>query len=196
MGICTRVGFVRHGTTEWNREKRIQGATDVPLNGEGVREARLLAERLKEESWDVIYSSDLSRAYETARIIAGAMNRTVEGTEPGLREKQFGEAEGTTEEERIRRWGESWRSKIRGAETDEEVFRRGKEALDLLLERHPGQNILIVSHGAWIVCMLTRLLPDVELPYIGNTSVSVLEHRDGQWHPVLLGCQKHLDELP
>ena len=190
-----RIGMIRHGETDWNKEGRIQGSTDVPLNELGIRQAERLARRLAQvdDAWDVVYTSDLSRAWRTACIIAEALRLPAPQKDRRLREKSFGEAEGTTPEERAARWGDDWRERVRGAETDEQVVRRGTAALNDIMARHAGGNILLVTHGGWIVRMLGHLLPAVELPYIGNTSLTIIERRDGGWHPTLLGCQAHLD---
>lgn len=65
----TLIGLIRHGVTDWNYEYRAQGQVDIPLNDEGRRQAELLSKRMENEEWDYIYSSDLSRALETAEII-------------------------------------------------------------------------------------------------------------------------------
>lgn len=189
----TTIGMIRHGITSWNEEKRIQGKTDIPLNEEGRRQAVLIANRMKKEPWDGLYSSDLSRAHETAKVIADAMNLPILSTDERAREKSFGEAEGTTEEERLHRWGSDWKERIQGAETSEAVFARGNALLEDIRLGHQGERILIVSHGAWIVSMLNGLFPGLEFPFIGNTSLTVIEHQDGKWSPGLLGCQMHLD---
>lgn len=189
----TTLGLIRHGVTDWNVQKRIQGATDIPLNEEGIQQARLLAARLKHEDWKFIYTSDLSRAYKTAQIIAEAMEMPKIEKDHRLREKSFGEAEGTTEPERIARWGEQWREHILGAETHETVRRRIKSLLDEWLRRHAGERILVVTHGAWIVNFLEGFLDtEKEIPYIGNTSVTVVEYQDNRWVAPLVGCQSHL----
>lgn len=189
----TTIGMIRHGVTSWNVEKRIQGMTDIPLNEEGRRQAGLIASRINQESWDGIYSSDLSRAHETAKTIADTLKITILATDERAREKSFGEAEGTTEEERIERWGTDWKEQIQGAETDEDVFKRGSALVEEIRLRHPGERILVVSHGGWIVSMLSGLFPRLEFPFIGNTSLTVIQYQDGQWIPGLLGCQMHLE---
>ncbi|WP_337019427.1 histidine phosphatase family protein, partial [Oceanobacillus massiliensis] len=66
----TEIGLIRHGSTAWNKERRAQGSSDIPLDEEGLMQAKLVAERLSAEKWDVMYSSDLSRARQTAEAIA------------------------------------------------------------------------------------------------------------------------------
>lgn len=188
----TIFGLVRHGVTDWNQQKRIQGTTDVPLNKEGMKQAHLLAARLKTESWDYIYSSDLSRAHTTAKIIGAAMDEMSIYVDRRLREKTFGEAEGTTEQERIARWGENWRTKAIGVETSAEVCERGQYLIDELRQKHEGKRILLVTHGAWIVSVLEQMKPESELPFIGNTSITIVEFDENGWSIPLVGCQTHL----
>ncbi|WP_198661612.1 histidine phosphatase family protein [Lewinella sp. IMCC34183] len=96
----TRIGFVRHGITDWNLDKRVQGHTDIPLNEKGKLQAKALAGRLTNEDWDLIYSSDLSRAKETAGTIAEAKGVPVK-LDHRLREMDCGAVEGTTAAERV-----------------------------------------------------------------------------------------------
>src|SRR4051794_22337782 len=103
----TVVGLIRHGVTDWNRERRIQGHTNIPLNADGRKQAELLANRMVDEEWDVIYASDLGRAQETAACIGHVKQLEVQ-TDPRLREMYCGEIEGTTQEERVAKWGEDW----------------------------------------------------------------------------------------
>ena len=95
--------------TDWNTERKTQGQSDIPLNEEGRQQARALALRLGTEQWDLIFSSDLSRAKETADIVAGTLGLSVQ-TDHRLREMHKGETEGTTLEERINRWGNQWKA--------------------------------------------------------------------------------------
>ncbi|WP_040952841.1 histidine phosphatase family protein [Gorillibacterium massiliense] len=189
----TTFGIIRHGETDWNREKRAQGITDVPLNEEGFAQARKLAVRLSEEKWDMIYTSDLVRAKATAELIAEALGIEVR-VDVRLREKTHGRLDGTTVEERIERWGEGWRELDHEEESRESIVARSMALLDELTERYPDKRILLVSHGAWIVATLETLLNPEELVFIGNTSICVLEHQKGVWTSSLIGCTKHLDE--
>ena len=103
----TILGLIRHGVTDWNQARRMQGQTDIPLNAEGERQAQALGERLKNEPlhWDAIYSSDLIRASTTAEYIRIALGLKEVRTNPLLRERKFGAAEGLTPEERQEKFG-------------------------------------------------------------------------------------------
>ena len=94
----THVYLVRHGETAWNRERRFQGHQDVPLSPAGLFQAERLAQRLKSETFDAVYSSDLKRAVQTAEIVARELALPVV-TLKGLRERSMGEWEGLTQEE-------------------------------------------------------------------------------------------------
>lgn len=93
----TEIWFIRHGETDWNRQRRLQGWQDIPLNESGREQARLLAERLRdtasEHPFAALYSSDLKRAHDTAASLSAALQLRVR-TEPGIRERGFGVLEG------------------------------------------------------------------------------------------------------
>lgn len=167
--------------------------TDIPLNEAGKLQARKLAQYLKEDGdkWDAIVSSPLSRAYDTARIIARELQIPQLESDPLLAEKAFGLAEGTTEQERIERWGADWRSRPLGVESNDEVTRRGMAFLRKA-RQGPWEHLLVVSHGAWIVHLLDALFPGLEYPYIGNASLTVLTYENGRWNPERIGYSGHL----
>ena len=102
-----KIGIIRHGSTTWNVEGRAQGNSDIPLDEEGLLGANKLAERLKKENWDIVYSSNLMRAKQTANIIAVKSGIPIY-LDPRLREVGGGLIEGTTEDERVLKWGEKW----------------------------------------------------------------------------------------
>lgn len=91
----TVIAWVRHGETEWNRLRKIQGQTDIPLNETGKQQAALAADRLVHETWDGIYASDLARARQTAEIISDRLGVKILGLDARLRERGFGSLEGT-----------------------------------------------------------------------------------------------------
>jgi len=188
----TTIGFVRHGITPWNIEKRAQGSADIPLHEEGIETAKKVAERLAAEQWDVIYSSPQLRARQTAEIILEKLPHAELKFDDRLREKSGGEIEGTTEEERLEKWGENWRELDLGMETDEQVVERGISFIDDL--RGTGEDhILIVSHGGFIANLVRALTPDREYTEsLNNTSLTVLKLEE-EWNDcVLFNCTKHL----
>ncbi|MBO9606589.1 MAG: histidine phosphatase family protein [Paenibacillaceae bacterium] len=189
----TQLALIRHGETDWNREKRNQGQRDIPLNAEGLRQAQLLAARLAGESWNAVYSSDLGRAAATARAIAEALGMEIDGYDERLREQSFGRLEGTTEAERIALWGERWSDLEHGVETEASVQERAFAAVRHFAGRHPGERIIMVSHGAWIGYLIDRLFPQMEREKMKNTSVTMLELEGDSWACSLFNCARHLD---
>ncbi|MBM7660574.1 putative phosphoglycerate mutase [Bacillus mesophilus] len=189
----TTIGIIRHGRTQWNSEGRAQGNADIPLNDEGILGANLLAERLKREQWNVVYSSDLLRAKQTADLIVHKTRIPIE-IDVRLREVGGGLIEGTTEEERIKKWGTDWRKLDLGIEKDEIVVLRAKAFLNEITERHDGEKILLVTHGAFIRKLLRHLFKD-ELPSsLHNTSFTQINKVGDSWQCGLYNCIKHLEQ--
>jgi 2,3-bisphosphoglycerate-dependent phosphoglycerate mutase len=189
----TEIIFIRHGMTDWNIERRAQGQSDIPLNNEGRKQARQLATRLKNSKWDLIFSSDLSRASETASIVADSLGLVVQ-TDQRLREKHKGETEGTTLEERISKWGERWGILPLEIEEDESIIRRGSAFILELLKNYSGKRILIVSHGALIGLTTKHFIPHINIEiHLKNTSVTNLKYINDEWECNLLNCAGHVD---
>jgi uncharacterized phosphatase len=155
----TEICLVRHGETEWNRNGRYQGTSDIPLNDLGIEQARLAAIRLAGERWDAVISSPLSRAKATAQAIADAI-----GIEPiemltDLQERAYGDAEGLTIAEREERWPEGeWPN----LESVEATWARGANVLKHVVANHPGKRVIVVSHGGLINAIL-HVVSDGEL---------------------------------
>jgi probable phosphoglycerate mutase len=191
------IGLVRHGKTDWNAEGKIQGQTDIPLNEVGIAQAIALAERLSSEDqiWDAVISSDLQRAYATAQIIAEKLNIPLLESDLRLRERCFGEVEGTKEQERLERWGTGWRDVAEGVETNAEVRARGLNAITEWKQQFPQRNLLVVSHGSFLAQVLEELCSGLEDQYLSNLSYSILELREEKWHPQLYNCTIHLNEI-
>jgi 2,3-bisphosphoglycerate-dependent phosphoglycerate mutase len=188
------IGLVRHGKTDWNEEGKIQGQTDIPLNAAGIAQAISLGNRLSSEEriWDAVISSDLKRAYATAQIIAGKLNIPLLESDPRLRERYFGEVEGTKEQERHERWGTDWRNVAEGVETNEAVRARGLSAINEWKLAFPDRNLLVVSHGSFLAQLLAEVCTGLEDQYLSNLSYSILERREEGWHPQLYNCTIHL----
>lgn len=145
--------LVRHGETEWNVQRRYQGQSDVPLSGVGRQQAKRIAERLAGVEIDAVYASDLSRARETASLIAERTGHTVI-PEPRLRELKFGILEGLTFEEAqeqhpemIAAWLDDFNQTPDGAETIDQFNVRVVSLLEDLLHKHDEQTVLLVAHG-------------------------------------------------
>ncbi|MDF2664066.1 MAG: phosphoglycerate kinase [Paenibacillus sp.] len=191
----TVIGLVRHGITDWNAQMRAQGHTDIPLNEEGRRQAERLGIRMSGETWDCVYSSDLGRAVETARKAVERHGLEVT-LEVRLREVYLGEIEGSTEEERISKWGDNWRELDLGEESREAVAERGIQAINEIADRHPGKRVLIVSHGGLLGLSIKRLIPHADTSaFLRNTSLSLVRRtEDGRWECDLYNCTKHLQD--
>jgi probable phosphoglycerate mutase len=191
----TQIGLIRHGITDWNMQRRVQGMTDISLNDTGRQQAHALAERLKAEQWDIMYASDLSRAVETAEIVGRALDLPVQ-TDQRLREMYCGEIEGTTLEDRISRWGSEWESLSLGIEDEQSISGRGVSFVADISVHYPNKKVLVVSHGALVAYTLRRLIPYVNTEeHIQNTSITKLRFSNGQWECDLFNCAKHLIEI-
>lgn len=177
----TRLSLVRHGQTDWNRARRIQGTSDIPLNATGRAQAHVTATALALRTWDGIYASPLSRAMDTARIIAQASNLAEPQPIADVTERRYGEAEGLTGEEILARFPDG--VAVPGRETRDEVVARALPALTELAENNPGRNLIVVSHGG-VIASLVRALTDHALPgpgeVIPNGSVHDFVYRDGR----------------
>ncbi|HLR61042.1 MAG TPA: histidine phosphatase family protein [Lentibacillus sp.] len=188
----TTIGFVRHGVTQWNKEGRAQGNSDIPLDEEGLRQAQLLAERLEIGEWDVVYSSDLLRAKQTAEIL-NAKLETQLNLDSRLRERSGGLTEGTTEEERVQRWGFNWRELDMQFESHESMISRGGSFMDEISEKHMNQNVLVVSHGAFIKTLLKALCPNSNMDEsLKNTSLTSLIKCGNGWDCDVYNWTEHL----
>lgn len=190
-----RIAFIRHGITAWNKEGRAQGSSDIPLDADGHLQAEKLAERLGNEKWDIIFSSDLRRAEQTAEAIQTALNPIHLQTDARIREVSGGQIEGTTLEERIAKWGNNWREQNLGMESNEHILRRGFSFLEDLTEKYADKNIIVVSHGSFIKRIIKKLLPDSDMDIsLGNCSLTILRNDKDTWELELHNCLKHLAE--
>jgi probable phosphoglycerate mutase len=165
----TTLLLVRHGETDWNADGRLQGQTDRPLSDFGHRQARKLADELADETLDAIYSSDLSRARETAEIVGEQLGLGI-GLDADLREKDWGTWEGLTpvERDRIEFVGES----------TEAHMERTLRALRRISERHPGGRVLVVTHGGSMRRIQTATL-GFALPVVENCGRWLCVYEDG-----------------
>lgn len=161
----------RHGQTDWNLERRCQGHTDIPLNAKGINQARELAKKLEGHPLEVVYSSDLSRALETAELALEGRDIPIVPTER-LRETHMGEAEGLTVEEAIRRFGEATWNSFRannkealklgfpGGETRGEALTRLRGLFDELVYKTDYQTIGLSTHGGALRSLIHSFLEE------------------------------------
>ena len=173
----SRIALVRHGETDWNRDGRLQGRADVPLNDTGRRQAAELAPLLAGGSWVVVLSSPLVRATETAEILAAAAGLSTGAPVADLVERSYGEAEGLTAAEAERRWPDgAWP----GLEGLDALAERGVTALERLAEALAPADLAVVAHGALIRAVASRL-GGVPVPRILNGACTLLEHDGRAW---------------
>jgi uncharacterized phosphatase len=165
----TDLYLVRHGETEWNRLRRIQGLTDIPLNDTGREQARLTGTLLTRRPISRVYASPLARAKETAQIIA----RKLELEEPHLNEafveRNYGAAEGLGFHEIDERYPPG--IEVPGRESREDVAARVIPALQAIAAAHPDEAIVVVSHGGAIRAALMVAEPEGGFGPITNGSV-------------------------
>ncbi len=156
--MTTTIVLVRHGETDWNRERRYQGHADTPLNEAGRAQARELAEILRSEDLGAVYTSPLRRASETARIVAARLGLEARELEP-LREIDVGDWQGLTVDEVRTRFPEradvAWHSGWPNGETHDELAARVVPALLELGRRHAGDRVLGVTHAGPIRAALS-----------------------------------------
>lgn len=150
----TRILLARHGETEWNRLGRWQGHADPPLNDTGRRQAATLAAQLDDDGIAAVYSSDLRRASETAGIVAERLGLKVT-EDRALREIDVGSWSGLTREEVRERYPEGFARWLAGeighdGETREELTARVVPAVESIADAHPGELVLVVTHGGAI----------------------------------------------
>jgi len=206
-GDVTRVLAVRHGETAWNVENRIQGQLDIALNDLGRWQAQRLAAALAGETVDAIYTSDLRRTVDTAAPTARG-RRVAAAADAGLRERGFGVFEGLTFGEIEQRWPEQsarWRRRdpefgAEGGETLSEFYARSVATTIRLAAAHPGQTVMIVTHGGVLDCLYraaSRIALDAPRSWqIGNASINRLLYTPQGFTLIGWSDDHHLEDSP
>ena len=201
-----RLLLIRHGETKWNEERRFQGNTDVPLNEKGIQQAKALRERLAKFKFDACYTSDLSRAKDTAALIAEPHSLPLQEC-AALREVNFGAWEGLTGaqinedyEDSLKKWRRNPRFvRPPGGETLEELTQRTMEAVQKIVHEYPEGQALLISHGGTIRCIITAVL-GVDFNYYwrirqDNTALSIVDfYREDRAVLSLLNDCSHLSQ--
>ncbi|HEY8913842.1 histidine phosphatase family protein [Lacisediminihabitans sp.] len=169
--------FIRHGQTDWNRELRLQGSSDIPLNDTGRQQAHEAVAVLSGTRWDAVVSSPLSRARETAQIIADGLGITLGPSYPELVERDYGDGEGATEEDIEARWPDR---DYPGLESLDSVVARGIAALNHIADEYGDANVVIVCHGTIIRYTLSALAGR-KLDQINNGSTATFDRIGEGW---------------
>jgi len=195
---------IRHGETEWNREGRYQGHLNSALNQDGLAQAQALGERLATARFDLLFSSDLGRALQTASAIAQRSGHEIV-VDSRMRERSMGIFQGLTAAEAQARYSAEYlRFKshdpdyiIPGGESMRQLLERSVACFTELAERHAGSTLATVTHGG-VLAMLYRhaqAMP-LEAPRdftLHNTGVNRFCHRQGAWQLQSWGDIAHLD---
>lgn len=203
---ATYVMVVRHGETEWNTEGRRQGHLDSTLTAKGRAQAEALAQRFTPESCSAIYSSDLGRAYETAKVIAEKTGHEVVA-DARLRERNLGIFQGLDGDEIRARYPREYEEHRNGGadhavpegESFRQQTRRNMACLEELAKRHTGQIIMVVTHGG-VLSALFRHTLDISLDAprrfsFKNASVNTFRFQDGIWGLETWGDVTHLQRV-
>ena len=202
--MTTRLCIVRHGETAWNAEHRVQGQLDVPLNAIGQAQALAASKVLSHEKFDAIYSSDLSRARQTAQLTASCLSMNVL-IDKELRERHYGIFERLTYAEVKVRYPEDYaRFEARDPEY---AFRTGESLRDFsersiaviskIVGEHENQNILVFTHGGVLDMLyrfVTRLPVSADRKFgIPNAGLNRVEVTSAGWQICAWADTAHLD---
>lgn len=180
-----KILLIRHGQTDWNLDRRLQGHQDVPLNSAGLQQARQLARRLAADPIDAIYCSDLRRAAETAEIL-GQTHSLTPTSDKIWRERDVGQFQGLTVDEITARYPQAWDQlsdgivNPPGGENSTALFARAEKAYLGLLGRHVEETVAVVSHGGTLSAVIAFVLGTGvgtlgRFSLRGNTGISVVE---------------------
>jgi uncharacterized phosphatase len=140
----TVICIIRHGETDWNSSGRLQGSEDIELNNLGRKQAIETSRYFETESWDIMVSSPLKRAYETAQIIASRIAIPTVHVVDEIKERSYGSASGLLPEERRSRFPDGV---IPGQEDFEHLRQRAMTGLTKIAADFKGKRIIVVSHG-------------------------------------------------
>ena len=203
--MAIRILLVRHGETDWNRKRRFQGRSDIPLNQAGRDQAQALARALKAETLAAIYSSPLARSKETASLIGVFHPQTPLFEEAELIEMDLGEFDGVEAQSWAaqypdfrREWQEAPASvRMPGGESLLDVQARAIAALDRITTRYPdGKSLLVSGHNFVNLSILCHAL-DMPLDRFrdlkqGNAALNILYKEDEQLRVEVINERSHL----
>lgn len=203
----THFFLVRHGETDFNLKGIVQGrGVDTPLNETGRQQAKSLATRFSGNRPDVVISSPLTRALQTAQCVAEACCIEQVFTDAGFEEMSWGVFEGQSQSESLAAAFEDMKQRWHEGDLDfgvdegeslRDVQSRGVKAIERTLQAHQGKRILVVAHGRFLRVLLASLLDEFGIQRMEelrhtNTGVNHLVHNGGRFRAKLLNCTTHL----
>ncbi|MBC6301449.1 histidine phosphatase family protein [Listeria booriae] len=203
--------FVRHGKTEWNLARRMQGWGDSPLITEGIEGAIATGEALRDVDFAAVYSSPSKRTIDTTGYILRDRDLQVK-TLDGLREMSFGIWEGELFVDILKNYGVEYemmlenpahyKAEVSKGETYHQVKERTKQAVEQILDEQPEGNILVVSHGMALRILIFVALEGADLqshreetPHLLNTGITVVEYEDGEFRVMKANDISHLEGI-
>ncbi|EDN69784.1 Phosphoglycerate/bisphosphoglycerate mutase [Beggiatoa sp. PS] len=201
----TQIVLIRHGETLWNLEGRIQGHLDSPLTDVGLAQTEALAKHFKFQKFAALYSSDLGRAYETARKIS-EQNGLPIIKERQLRERNFGLLQGVIKDTLANKFPEAYRHYrardpayvVPKGESFKQFHARCIKCFNELAQKHNKQRILVVAHGGVLVSLFKHTLNiPLEAPrrFLSlNTSINIFSYQEGNWMLEVWGDLSHLHQ--
>lgn len=177
----TTICLVRHGETNWNKAGRVQGKTDIPLNQTGIAQAEECRVQLEKSDWDIIISSSLTRAKQTAEIINKGLQLPFIQME-AFQERGYGDVEGMTLKQRREKFPNR---NYPNQESRSALTERVMNGIHTIYENYPNQKILLVAHGGVINAILAKLsngeVGSAKTKLI-NACISNIYHLDNRWY--------------
>ena len=206
MGNTTTIYLVRHGQTAANATNTIQGQSDVPLDETGLLQAELVGKRLRKQHFDVIFSSDLSRAAVTAGSIADGREVIFDRN---LREWDLGDWVGLTFDEIKEKFpaeaadftSGSMDAGVSGGESRRQFHDRAGSVMENIISLYPGKTVLCVTHGGVLRAIFRNIMCDpechVRMIRTDNTCICCIKyfHTSGKWQIVTWNDTAHLEGM-
>jgi 2,3-bisphosphoglycerate-dependent phosphoglycerate mutase len=205
--VITELFLVRHGQTDWNVQRRTQGYVDIALNQAGAQQAQnlvpVLSQHHAQRPFDVIISSDLSRAVATIEPSARQLGMPLH-LDAGWRERNFGVLEGLTQSQMLAEQEQDYRGWLSGdpsfviaqGESLAQLIARIGSRIDALMQTYLGQRILVMTHGGVVDaagrCLGLYSVAGPRSYEIPNTCISLARYQAGQWQSVFWAQADHL----
>ena len=206
VNVMTSVYLVRHGQTAWNKEEIFRGRTDIPLDETGLRQAELVGEYFKGMEIHGIYSSSLSRAWQTAQKVAELHNVKVQPLQ-GILDMSFGNWEGRAHQEIREHDSETYRQwvetphlvRLPGGESLDDVRVRAMAALEEVIRNYSGKTLILVSHRVVNKVLICGIL-GLDTSHFwqitqDTTAINLIQHRNGKYILSLMNDTCHLKPL-